>query len=354
MVPLSLPDDDPEWRFVGQAYPKWDACVLVLKADTGTVGYGYAAAFAHLGSTAAEVAAVLERLVPLIVSRDCLDIEANIQIIDKAVAAHHPAKSGIDCALHDLAARVLKVPMYHLFGGKLRDRIPLCRILALKSPEQMAERAQARVDEGYRCLKLKLSGHVATDAARVRAVRHAVGDDIRLIVDPNMAYTVKDAIAFIARTAEFHLDMIEQPVDGHDLEGLATVTRSAAITVEADESATSPASTFALASRRVVDAVSLKITKMGGLRNVMAAAKICEAASIGCRMGATVGSRLLTAHALNLCAALPHLTYPSELAEFLHVMDDPFEGLVVQDGAILVPDEIGAGVHARRDIAWAA
>jgi len=352
VIPVSLPDEDPEWKFAGQNYPKWDACILALQADDGTIGYGYAAAFTHLGATNAAVESVLNRLVPLIVGKDCLDIEGNIQITDKGITGNHPAKSGIDCALHDLAARVLKVPMYHLFGGKLRSRIPVCRMLALKSPAQTAEKARARVDEGYRCLKMKVAGNVAEDVARVREVRKAVGDDVRLTADPNMSYSAKDAIAFVERAAEYNLDMIEQPVREFDLEGLATVTRGVSIAVEADESAFSPQSTFNLAARRIVDAVSMKITKMGGLRKVHAAAKICEAAAIGCRMGATVGSRLLTAHALHLCASLPHLTYPSELAEFLHVMQDPFEGLEVRDGAIGIPDDIGAGVHLRKDINW--
>lgn len=352
VIPVCLPDEDPEWKFAGQNYPKWDACVLALKADDGTVGYGYAAAFTHLGSTSAAVESVLNRLVPLIVGRDCLDIEANIQTIDKGINGNNPAKSGIDCALHDLAANVLKVPMYHLFGGLVRSQIPICRMLALKSPTQTAEKARARADEGYRCLKMKVGGNVAEDVARVREVRKAVGDDVRLTADPNMSYTAKDAIAFVERAAEYNLDMIEQPVREYDLEGLATVTRSVSIAVEADESAFSPPSVFNLAANRTVDAISMKVTKMGGLRKVHAAARICEAAALGCRMGATVGSRLLTAHALHLCAALPHLTYPSELAEFLHVMEDPFEGLEVKDGVIRIPDEVGCGVHVRKDLNW--
>lgn len=242
--------------------------------------------------------------------------------------------------------------MYHLFGGRVRAEIPVCRMLALKNPAQMAEKARARADEGYRCLKMKVGGNVAEDVARVREVRKAVGDAVRLTADPNMSYSAKDAIAFVQRSAEYNLDMIEQPVREFDLEGLATITRSVSIAVEADESAFSPASTFNLAAKRTVDAVSMKITKMGGLRKVHAAARICEAAAIGCRMGATVGSRLLTAHALHLCAALPHLTYPSELTEFLHVMEDPFEGLELKDGAIRIPDDIGSGVRLRKCLDW--
>jgi L-alanine-DL-glutamate epimerase-like enolase superfamily enzyme len=352
VFPVSLPDEDPEWKFSGQAYPKWDACILVLKAEDGTLGYGYAAAFTHLGATNPGVEAVLHRLVPQLIGREALDIEASLRIIDKGIRDNNPAKSGIDCALHDLAANLLKVPLYQLFGGRVRSEIPICRMLALKSRAQMAEKARARVDEGFCCLKMKVGGNVAEDVARVREVRKAVGDSIRLTVDPNMSYAAKDAVAFVQRVAEYNVDMIEQPVREFDLEGLAEIKRGVSIAVEADESAFSPASAFNLAAHRTVDAISMKITKMGGLRNVFAVAKICEAAALGCRMGATVGSRLLTAHAVHLCAALPHLTYPSELAEFLHVMEDPFEGLEVRGGSIRVPDDVGAGVTLRRDIAW--
>jgi L-alanine-DL-glutamate epimerase-like enolase superfamily enzyme len=352
VFPVSLPDEDPEWKFAGRAYPKWDACVVALKAEDGTVGYGYAAAFTHLGATNPGVEAALHRLLPLVIGRDALDIEGALRIVDKAIQGNQVAKSGIDCALYDLAANLLEVPLHQLFGGQVHREIPICRMLALKDASRMAEKARARIDEGYRALKLKVAGDIVEDVARVREVRKAVGDKIRLVVDPNMSYLAKDAIAFVTRITEFNVDMVEQPVRESDLEGLAQVTRSVSIGVEADESAFSPASTFHLAAQRIIDAVSMKVTKMGGLRNVFAVARICEASGLGCRMGATVGSRLLTAHALHLSAALPNLTYPSELAEFLHINDDPFEGLEVRDGAIKVPDGPGAGVRLRRDIAW--
>jgi L-alanine-DL-glutamate epimerase-like enolase superfamily enzyme len=352
IFPVSLPDEDPEWKFAGRAYPKWDACVVSLKAADGTIGYGYAAAFTHLGATNPGVEAALHRLLPLVIGREALDIEGSLRIVDKAIQGNQVAKSGIDCALYDLAANLLEVPLNQLFGGRLNGEIPICRMLALKDAARMAENAKALVDEGYRALKLKVAGDIAEDVARVREVRKAVGDKVRLVVDPNMSYLAKDAIAFVTRVGELNVDMVEQPVRESDLEGLAQVTRSVSIGVEADESAFSPASTFQLAAHRIVDAVSMKVTKMGGLRNVLAVARICEAGQLGCRMGATVGSRLLTAHALHLCAALPNLTYPSELAEFLHIKDDPFEGLDVRDGVIKVPDEPGAGVRLRKDIAW--
>ena len=116
IFPVSLPDEDPEWKFAGRAYPKWDACVVALKAEDGTIGYGYAAAFTHLGATNPGVEAALhEPSLPLVIGRGALDIEGSLRIVDKAIQGNQVAKSGIDCALYDLAANLLEVPLNQLF-----------------------------------------------------------------------------------------------------------------------------------------------------------------------------------------------------------------------------------------------
>jgi L-alanine-DL-glutamate epimerase-like enolase superfamily enzyme len=102
-----------------------------------------------------------------------------------------------------------------------------------------------------------------------------------------------------------------------------------------------------LVSERIVDAVSLKIPKLGGLRNTLAAARICEAGEVDYRMGAAVGSRLLSAHAMHVAATLPRLDYACELGEFDRLLDDPFEGIEIQNGSLTLPKGIGSGVTPR-------
>jgi L-alanine-DL-glutamate epimerase-like enolase superfamily enzyme len=80
-----------------------------------------------------------------------------------------------------------------------------------------------------------------------------------------------------------------------------------------------------LVSNRIVDAVSLKIQKLGGLRNALAAARICEAGKVKYRLGAHVAQR--QAHAIHLAAALSGVDYACELGEFSHMFNDPFAGM---------------------------
>jgi L-alanine-DL-glutamate epimerase-like enolase superfamily enzyme len=95
---------------------------------------------------------------------------------------------------------------------------------------------------------------------------------------------------------------------------------------------------------RAADAISLKLSKLGGLRNTLAAAQICQAAGVKYRLGAHSGPSILAAHAANLGAALPDIWYNCELTEFEGLENDPWEGLTVVDGVLQLPDGIGCGV----------
>jgi L-alanine-DL-glutamate epimerase-like enolase superfamily enzyme len=229
----------------------------------------------------------------------------------------------------------------------VRDQVPILRILAIKAPHEMAEQAAKLVAKGYRYLKIKVDGEPGPDIARVKAIRERVGQDVHLTIDANQSYTPKDAIAALNGMAPYGIDLAEQPVPVGDNRGLKLVTQSVPITIEADEAAGSLRDVYDLVSREMVDAVSLKIPKLGGLRNTIAAARICEAAGVRYRLGAAVGSRLLSAHAIHLACALPACDYACELGEFDRLLDDPIDGIEIENGTLRLPQGIGCGVSFR-------
>lgn len=351
LFPCIMPKEDPKWRFALGASPTTEGWIVCLRTEDGVEGFGYASATAHMGAINPALKGQLEYLRDSVVGKDCAATEAILQKLDQAMRGAPQAKAAIDCALFDLNARRLGAPLCDLFGGPVRDRTPILRILAIKSPEEMAAQAQKLVDRGYRYLKIKVHGEVAEDVARVAAIRKQVGDDVHLTIDANQSYTVKDAITALSRMGDYNVDLAEQPVHIDDREGLALVTRMSPITIEADESAGSLRDVYDLVSRRTVDAVSLKIPKLGGLRNTLAAARICEAGGVRYRLGAAVGSRLLSAAAIHLACALPGVDYACELGEFERLLDDPFEGIEIENGFLVLPKGAGSGVSLRKDAA---
>lgn len=347
--PVRLRKDDPTWRFALGASPVTDGQLVSITADDGTIGYGYSGATAHMGSIQSTLAAELEHFRPSVVGQDPRAIEAVLGHVDVAMRYAPQARAGIDCALHDLKARQLGIRLCELFGGPVRTKVPILRIVAIKSPDEMAAASQKLVDKGYRYLKIKVHGEVDEDVARIKAIRKRVGPDVHLTIDANQSYTPKNAIMAINRMVEYRIDLVEQPVPVGDNRGLKLVTDSVPVVVEADEAAGSLSEVYELIKGEMVDAVSLKIPKLGGLRNTIAAARLCEIANIKYRLGAAVGSRLLAAHGLHLACALPGVDYACELAEFDRLLDDPFEGLEVTNGELSLPEGPGTGVRLRAD-----
>jgi L-Ala-D/L-Glu epimerase len=345
IVPCIMPKEDPKWAFALAANPLSQGWILGLRTDDGVTGYGYASATPHMGATYEGLKTSLETFRSTLEKRDPFDLEPILMDLDRKVRGSYQPKAAVDCALHDLQARLLGLPLNKLLGGTVRDEVPILRILALKKPAEMAANARKLVVQGYDYLKIKVHGDVNEDVACVKAIRKAVGPTVHLTIDANQSYTPKNAIRALNLMAEYNIELAEQPVRMDDLRGLKLVTDSVPITVEADESANSLEEVVRLVNERIVDAVSLKIPKLGGLRNTIAAARICEAGAIKYRLGAAVGSRLLSAHAMHLAAALPGVDYACELGEFARLLNDPFEGIEIEKGTLKLPNGVGTGVR---------
>jgi L-alanine-DL-glutamate epimerase-like enolase superfamily enzyme len=340
-----MPKEDPKWAFALAANPLSEGWIVGLRTEDGTTGYGYASSTPHMGATYDGLKTMLETFKPLLEKRDPFDLEPILMALDRKVRGSFQAKAAVDCALHDLQARLLGISLNKLLGGTVRDEMPILRILALKKPNEMAQNALKLVKQGYNYLKIKVHGDVAEDVACVKAIRKAVGPSVHLTIDANQSYTPKNAIRALNIMAEYDIELAEQPTRIDDLRGLKLVTDAVPITVEADESANSLEEVVHLVNERIVDAVSLKIPKLGGLRNTIAAARICEAGAIKYRLGAAVGSRLLSAHAMHLACALPGVDYACELGEFARLLNDPFEGIEIEKGILKLPKGVGTGVR---------
>ena len=342
--PCVQPLADPTWKFARATVPQLDGWVLVLEDDNGVRGLGYAHAIPAITGSGDTVRAALEFLLPQLIGRDPAALRQIMLDIDARLAFSNSAKAAADMALHDLLARRLNVPLHVLLGGAVRASVVQARILAIKPPLEMAANAARLAEQGYRQLKLKLSGDSALDVARVAEVRAAAGAGVTLTLDPNQSYGVKQMMSAFARMEAHDIALIEQPLPASDRAGMKLLTDTLPVAIEADESAVTVADVLALVSDRMVDVINLKVTKLGGLRNFLAAVQICETGNVACRVGATFGPALLQSVALQAASCVASLPYGCELAEHLHLRDDPFTPLPVIGGEMSLPSGPGCGV----------
>lgn len=345
LVQLTQRQEDPTWRYAGGSIPSVSGFVVSVASRDGLTGHGYVEAQPISNPDLAASESVLRQMGEMLEGECASSIGPLIDRLKEAFPTRPFERSGMDCALHDLAGKGLGVPLYQLLGGRYREEVPCARLIPLKSPEEMADHSVELFRRGYSTMKIKLDGDLDLDVRRVEAVRKRCGPTVQITVDANQAYCVEDAITLANALAAYDVLLMEQPTPGHDIEGLARVKRSVSIPVEADEAISSVEDVVRLIKLDAADSYNLKLVCLGGLRDTMLAARICEAAGVWYRAGALFGPRVQAAASAHLAAAFPNIHIAAELAEFDHLLDDPFSGVEIREGKLPVPGGVGAGVQ---------
>ena len=203
------------------------------------------------------------------------------------------ARNALDCALWELEAQRAGVPVWQLAG--LQPPKPLLTTFTLGAEDPAVMAAGARKFAQARAIKVKLTGDLNLDLARVRAVR-AARPDVWMGVDANQGYVIDALDALIDELVAQRISLLEQPLKRGreaDLEGFASK-----IPIAADESALGLSDLASLVGRFQV--VNIKLDKCGGLTEGLTMAH--EARRLGLRVmvGNMVGSSLAMAPAFVL------------------------------------------------------
>jgi len=328
--------------------------VLVhIETNEGITGLGEAPAdIGFFGQTLEGIQiAVDDYLGPQLVGKDPEDIASLMHHIDYRENAC--AKSGIDLALHDLLAKHRGISVAELLGGAKRTRIPVAIEIAGGSPDDMAGDCLKYMQMNVRAFKPKIGSIPEKDAERLRAIRDAVGPDVSLRADCNRGYSPEEAIQ-LCELAEKHkvgLELLEQPVESHDLPGMAKVRSAVNIPIEADESCFSVHDAEAIVRAGAADVLNIKIAKAGGLCNAMKIASIAEDAGLQCVLGTAFGTGVKIAAKLHLASAIRDFSGAVEFTELgLHgplLQGEADRNLALpldEDGCLPVPDGPGLGV----------
>jgi len=316
--------------------------VLVELAADGETGVGVAAPSRHYGETADTVAAVLPDLLAAVADRDPLALRAVESDLAGVVRGNPAARAGVSIAAADLAARRLDVPLYRLFGADpATAEVPRSSFtVGVADPEEMARRGAAAVDAGVTVLKVKLRGDRAVDERAVAAVREAA-PEARLRVDANEAFGPREAVTTAEAIAAHGVEFVEQPVPAENPTGLAFVHEHAPLPVAVDESCLVASDVPRVADR--ADVVVLKLMKTGGPMAALDAIAAARAHGLEVMLGCMVESAASIAAAAHLAPLVDYADLDGSL--LLADGEDPFDGVVREDGAIeLSSVERGTGV----------
>jgi len=353
-VPVKIPvnrgvgtvQDPKGFRFQSQIL------LVVIRTDDEVVGVGEVTASPDWsGETCLGAKSLIDNhLAPRLIGEDPRRIRHCMDRLSK-IFGNPFAKAGIELALFDLLGKHLRVPLYQLLGGAVRDfelptRFPIMPV----GPAESADVARRMVAVGFHTMKLKV-GHdpLEYDLERLRQVREAVGDDIRLTVDANGGWSVHDAIRAAPRLEELGVVFVEQPVHRLDLEGLARVRQHIRLPVMADESVFTVQDALRCLQGGAADIISIYPGKNGGLLNTLTIAAMCEAVGVHCAIGSNLEWDLGSAAMAHACAAIPNIGVERYAADIIgpvfHTEHATTPSLCPKPGFVTVPQGPGLGLE---------
>ena len=281
----SLPLADP-FRISGHVFTSSDVIEVTLSEGTH-VGRGEAAGVYYLGDGVPEMLAGVER------AREA--VERGIGREDlRALLPAGGARNALDAALWELEAKRTDTPVWRLAGLDAAPRpIVTTFTLGADEPEIMARRAKGFADP--LAIKIKLTGDLALDIARVAAVR-ATKPECWIGVDANQGYAIGDLDALVEALVVQDVRLLEQPLARGreaDLEGYRCP-----IAIAADESVLTLADVAGAVGRFQV--INIKLDKCGGLTEALAMARAARTVGLEVMVGNMVGSSLSMAPAFVL------------------------------------------------------
>jgi L-alanine-DL-glutamate epimerase-like enolase superfamily enzyme len=318
-----------------------------VHTDAGFYGVGECSAFPMIvGETQDTCLLMAKEFARLWKGQDPLDIPARLQQLHDFAAGNTTIKSAFDMALYDIAAKNAGLPLYQFLGGTGR-KAETDITIGLGSPEAMAEKAKEFKALGAHILKVKLGKGAVEDVERIKQIRKAVGDDIKIRVDANQGWSFDAALYALQSLGEYDIQFCEQPMRTWHNDRLHELMQLSPVKIMADESVYNHHDARRLINSRSCDYINIKFAKSGGLFEAKKIHDIAADKGIACMMGGMLESRIALSAMLHFVYASPNIKfYDMDTCMLGHKLD-PCVGGVTYDGYYLnIDDTIGIGADA--------
>lgn len=263
--------------------------LVEIFTDDGQVGLGNAALAPQVTKQVIDL-----YLKPLLIGQDPWEVEQLWQHMYRKTMAFGRkgigmvAISAVDIALWDLIGKSAKQPVYRLLGGRTKTRIPVyASRLYNTGLEELAAEAKRYKDEGYKAMKLRF-GWGPADGAQgrqrnvelVRTVRECVGNDVDVMAEAYMGWTLEYAKQMLPLLEPFHLRWLEEPVIPDDIHGYAELKSYGRIPIAGGEHEFTLYGFKELLDARALDYIQFDTNRVGGITQARKIAALAEAHSV--------------------------------------------------------------------------
>jgi L-alanine-DL-glutamate epimerase-like enolase superfamily enzyme len=323
---------------------------VIITTDEGITGIG-------LGNGGPIERATIEHLTPILIGADPIRVEAlwAKMWVPKLIGRRGittRAISAIDIGLWDIRAKAAALPLWKLLGGGFRQHVPTYVAGGYyeegKGLRELQQEMEDNLRMGARAVKIKIGGvPMAEDVARVKAVRQAIGPDVKLLVDANCAYRAHKAIVIAKRIEEHDVFWFEEPVAPDDYDGHRRLAASSSIPVATGENEYTRCGFRDLIRAEAASILNADAKILGGITEYMKVAALAQAHDLSI---APHGSQDVHVH---LVSAIPN----GLILEYYRDTVDPLWARIYRntlalnaDGTITAPDVPGIGAEVNQAV----
>jgi len=300
----------------------------------GVVGIGEGAPIVRYRENARDGQAAVDSVRDLLTSSDPWQYEKVMRRVFARIEGQWAAKAAIDIALMDWIGKKLNIPLYKFFGLDPGDTPVTTLSIGIDTPEVTRQKVKEAAD--FPILKIKVG--LDTDEATIAAVRSVTNKPLR--VDANEGWKTKEqAVEKINWLASQGVEFVEQPLPAAMLEEARWVRSRARIPIIADEACLQPGDIPRLAG--AFDGVNIKVDKTGGLQQALLMIQMARSLGMKTMLGCMVSSSVSVTAAAHLS---PLVDY-ADLDGNLLIANDPYRGVAVKNGKLILPDGPGLGLQ---------
>ncbi len=263
--------------------------IVEIASDSGEVGIGNAALSPRVTKQTLDL-----YLKPLLIGQNPFDYEYLWQHMYRSTMAFGRkgtgmvAISAVDIAIWDLMGKILKQPVFRLLGGKTKPKVPVyaSRLYCQPLDELRKEAAQYKA-QGFRAMKLRFGWGPLDGAAGmqrnielVRTVRETVGDDIDVMADAYMGWTLDYARRMLPLLQPFNLRWLEEPVLPDDMGGYAQLRSMNMVPISGGEHEFTIYGFRELIDAKAIDVIQFDTNRVGGITQAKKVSALAEAYEI--------------------------------------------------------------------------
>ena len=366
---------DKELGYSQQYYKHRTAHLVEIETDEGITGWGEC--FGP-GNIALANKYIVEKVIqPLIIGEDPINKEYiwhkvyNLLRDSGQKGMPIQALSGIDIALWDILAKKAKLPLYQLLGGKTNNKIPVYgygMMLQKKPVEELCElfkkEANQIKEKNFKAMKMKVGLGPKEDLKLVSAVREAIGDDFKLMVDANHAYNKNDALYVGRGLDEMEIYWFEEPVAPEDYDGYKELKEKLKTNIAGGEAEFTKYGWNQLIKNNCIDIAQPEVCGLGGITEYLKVSALAQSNFIPI-VNHVWGSALSVAVNLHLLTSLPDMPgglFPTKsMLEFdtteknIFITDLAEEKFSIldqvkdKDGFATPLENIGIGINPKKD-----